>query len=505
VTQRSSAGRNVAANLVANLWVAALTVLALPIYLRAVGAEAFGLIGVFTVLQAFTTLLDLGLGATLTREAARLASSGAEGRRELRDLVRTLEIVYWGVAVAIVLVVALLAVPIARYWLNPETLTREALVGALVLIGCALGARWPTGLYTGALLGVERQVTLNLMRTVVETVRIMGAIAVLQWVRPTIEAFFVWQALVSVVGSVIAATLVWRAVPGDAPAHWRGDVLRRVLRTTVGMGGIAVTALVLTQMDKLVLSRFLSLEAFGYYTFASSVAFSLGLLAAPVFNAYYPRFTRIVHANDPATLRDAYHAAAQSVAVLVVPTGLVLAIFAREILAVWTRDPATTAAAAPILTILALGSIANGLMNVPYALQLAHGWTSLAVRTNAVAILVLAPALAFLAVRADAVGASFAWLALNVGYVAIQAPLAHRRLLPGEHGRWVRGDVLAPLLAAAAPALALRLALPAPGPAATVAVVIVAWLAATLGAVLATPRIRGRLAAMLAARRAPDR
>ncbi len=48
-------------------WAAALTLLAVPLYLRFIGVEAYGVVGLFTSFSILVGFLDLGLGATLTR------------------------------------------------------------------------------------------------------------------------------------------------------------------------------------------------------------------------------------------------------------------------------------------------------------------------------------------------------------------------------------------------------------------------------------------------------
>ena len=52
------------------------------------------------------------------------------------------------------------------------------------------------------------------------------------------------------------------------------------------MSGIAVLAVILTQMDKVILSRMLPLEMFGYYALASTVATSLAAFSRRFFTAF---------------------------------------------------------------------------------------------------------------------------------------------------------------------------------------------------------------------------
>jgi O-antigen/teichoic acid export membrane protein len=66
---------NVASGLVSNIWVALVSIVAVPVYLRYLGIEAYGLIGILASLQAFMSLLDLGMSPAFNREVARLSCS----------------------------------------------------------------------------------------------------------------------------------------------------------------------------------------------------------------------------------------------------------------------------------------------------------------------------------------------------------------------------------------------------------------------------------------------
>jgi O-antigen/teichoic acid export membrane protein len=114
----------------------------------------------------------------------------------------------------------------------------------------------------------------------------------------------------------------------------------------------------------------------------------------------------------------------------------------------WTRSEVVANAASPIASILVIGSALNGLMNLPYALQLANGWTSLGLAINVVLTVILAPTIWFMATHYGAIGAALVWIVLNGSYMAAGIPLTHTRLLKGEGARWVRRDVAPPVLAA---------------------------------------------------------
>jgi O-antigen/teichoic acid export membrane protein len=482
--------RDTVANLIGRAWVAVAGIVFVPVYVRLLGVEAYGLVGFAATLQVGLSLLDVGLATTLNRELARMRASGETGTAQRqRDLVRTLEIIYWLAALAIVALVELAAPTIAARWLHPERLSTGSVEHAVRLTGITIALQFPFTLYEGGLLGIGRQVALNVVLVVGAALRFGAVVAVLLWVSQTIEAFFAWQVLVSGLQTVAGGWLLWTALPRRVPRpRFRRALLTEVWRFAAGMAGISLTAVVLTQMDKVVLSKLLTLSAFGYYTLATVAAGALYVLFLPLFQAVFPRFARLVALGDSLALSALYHRSAQALAALLLPAATVLALFSYEVMLLWTRSADAAAATRTVLALFAVGTALNGLMNVPYALQLASGWTRLALYANLVAIALLLPAIVILSSRFGAVGAAIVWIALNAGYVTVGLAVMHRRLLRGELRRWYLSDVGLPLVASVAAAGLVRLAVPTPtGAPALFGLVAVALGLAYLAAAAATP------------------
>jgi O-antigen/teichoic acid export membrane protein len=475
--------RNIAANYAGNVWGTLLSLALIPVYVRLLGAEAYGLIGVFTLVQAVLSLLDLGLGTTFNRELARL--SVAEDRPgQLRALVRSVELVYWAVGAVIMGALLALAAPLASSWLRAEALPVATVYDAARLMAIAMLFQWPVVLYTGGLQGLQRHVRLNVITGAAVTVRGVGAVAVLLLVSPTIHAFFTWQVIASLLHVAALRVGLWQALPGTGSARFDVGELRRVWRFAAGMTAISAVTLALTQVDKVVLSRVLSLEMFGYYTIATVAAGALYRLTVPVFGAVFPRLSELVRAGDEAAVSAVFHRGSQLISVLVFPAAAVLAMFAADVLHLWMRDPLVVRHAAPVLSLWAIGIALNGSVNMPYALQLAHGWTRLTLYTNMVAVVVLVPGTILAARSHGAVGAAAIWVVLNLGYYLLYARLMFRRLLPSEMWRWYGVDTLAPLAVALATAGAGKLLALWLQPSTPLLVLIMATTAVT--AVLAT-------------------
>ena len=440
-------GRNVVANFAGRLWATLLSLAVVPLYLRLLGVETYGLLGIYTSLTAIFSLLDLGLGNLLNRRLAQSVDTPA-GIAESADFTRTLECVYLAVGLLIGVITVAAAPFIAWHWVKPQGLSASTVEETLRLMGVAIAVQWPRALYAGGLMGQQRQVLLNVISSGSATALNLGGALVVWFMSPTIQALVAWTIVVGVCDTVVTRqVLLAKLRSQDARPRFRWAMIMQEWRFAAGMTGISVMAVVLTQLDKIILSRVLTLEAFGYYTLAWRVASCLYPLVSPVASAYFPRLSQLSDGSDPGTLSRLYHEGCQYVSAIVFPVAAILAFFATPLLALWTHDMDTARNAGPTLALLAAGTAINAAMNLPLTLQLAHGWTRLVFLTNAVAVALLGPLIYWMSLHHGGFGAAAVWLTLNLGYLVVLMQLMHRRLLRGELLRWYLHDIGLPLAA----------------------------------------------------------
>lgn len=484
---------NVLANFAGVGWSAIMQIVFVPVYVKLMGIEAYGLVGLYVMVQAACQILDLGISPTMNREMARY-SAQPEKATEARDFVRTLEIGYWLIGVIIGAMLMAGAPLIASHWIKADTIPVSDVKDAVMIMGLLTALQWPLSFYQGGLMGLQRQLLLNSIKVVMITLSSGGAALILWLVSPTIEAFFKWHMIISLVQVTTTTVVLWRSLP---PSHRAPRVdptaIRRVWRFAAGMSGIVLTATALTQLDKVILSKLLSLEMFGYYALAGVIGNGLYVLIGPIFNAIFPRFSVLVAAHDDKGLKNLYHCGTQLMAVLTIPVAAVLALFPFDVLGIWTGSPEIAQNAAPIVRLLVIGTALNGLMNLPYALQLANGWTSIGLRINTLLIIVLVPGIFVAATQYGAVGAAGMWVVLNVIYMFIGIPITHAKLLKGESWSWLSRDVGGPLVAAlSVVSIGRWLISSSMAPIAMLGSLALVLVAALIAALLAAPEIRAR-------------
>ncbi|MCI4567731.1 oligosaccharide flippase family protein [Lysobacter sp. CFH 32150] len=486
--------RNLVANYLGAGWNGLVTIAFVPLYIRYLGVEAYGLIGVHALLQAMLSLLDGGMAPAISREMARFGAGANQGIA-IRTLLRSVESVALAVALLVTIGVWALSGWFATGWLQNEGLSTDTVERALALMGAVVGLRFVENIYRSSLVGLQRQVVLNGISTLVTTVRAVGAVLVLAKVSPSIEAFFVWQLLVSIAAVALFAGACYRQLPpASTKVVFSLQALRSIWRYAAGTMVITALSLLLTQMDKILLSRLLSLEAFGYYAFAVVVAQLPLAVVGPTSQAFFPRFVEQFDRGTKSGLAASYHDAAQMVSVALSAITIMLVVFGFEILRLWTMDGELVARSHKLVVLLSIGTLLNGLVTVPYYLQLAAGWTGLVIRANVLAIAAVIPALLWVVPRHGAIGAAWVWLLLNAAYFIAMMPLMHRRLLPTELQAWYLQDVGLPLLSAAAMAATLHFLVPSFG--SPMLQIVKLGLCAGLvlvAAMLAAPRVREAL------------
>lgn len=443
--------RNILASYATQIYVTLVGILILPLYLKYMGAEAYGLVGFFTMLQAWFNLLDMGLTPTVARETARFRG-GATDALSYRRLLRALQLIFFVVALLGGGAMFVFSGHIATGWLKVQTLPLAQVQLALQLMAVGVALRWMSGLYRGCISGSERLVWLGGFNALVATLRFVGVLPILIWFGHSPTIFFTYQLFVAAVELAGLAAKAYGLFPAVRPGQQLGwslaslfTPIKSVLRFSLTIAFTSSVWVLVTQTDKLVLSKLLPLADYGYFTLAVLAASGVMMISGPISGALLPRMARLQAEGDETGLISLYRNATQMVAVIAIPACLILAFFAEQVLWVWTGDAQAAMQAAPVLRLYALGNGFLAMAAFPYYLQFAKGDLKLHLIGNAIFVLLLIPSLVWATWQFGATGAGYAWLGSNAVYFFAWVPLVHRRFGLGLHRKWLLRD-LSPVL-----------------------------------------------------------
>jgi len=437
--------KNLVANLIGQIFQSILAIALIPIYIEYLGIESYGLIGVFITLQACLSLLDLGITPALGREMS-LFTGNARSRRSLLDLLRSVEILAVALAIIMVLSAIIISNYIALKWLKSEGLEVSTVANSLKIMGAVASLRFIEGVYKSSIYGLQQQVWVNIVNTIIGILRSFGAILVLMYISKTIEAFFVWHGLISILTLILYYLKTYRLIgEKNYTGKWSISALISIRGFASGMIGITIIGLLLTQVDKIILTKILSLTNFGYYTLAGTVSNSLYMLIGPIAQAIYPRLCELNALQMKEEFCNVYHKGAQLVSIIAGAAAIVIIIYSEKILILWTANSKLSESVAPIVSFLTIANIINGIYWIPYQAQLAVGWTNLTLKLGATAVIIMVPIMIMATYHWGILGATSSLIFTQISYVSFGIYIMHKKILKDQLYDWMIIDIIHPL------------------------------------------------------------
>ncbi len=415
------------------------------------GVEAYGLVGFFTLLQTWFNMLDIGLTPTMSRETARFRGRATD-TISYRHLVKVLVGIFLVVALTGGISLFFAAGYIASNWLKATKLPIQEVKNAVRFMAVIVAMRWMGGLYRSEIGGFERLVWLGCYNSLIAMLRFIGVLPVLIFIGTTPTIFFGFQLIVAVLeltGLILYAYHLLPRIPEGNRLTWSWAPLKPVLKFSLTIAFTSSVWIIVTQTDKLVLSKILPLAEYGYFTLAVQVASGVMVISGPVTGAIMPRMAKLEAEGNHLSLIRVYRQTTQLVAVVASAASITVAFCAEPLLWAWTGNKILANQSAPILILYAIGNSISAISAFPYYLQYAKGNLTLHLIGNAVFVVLLIPIIIWAASKYGSIGAGYVWLMMNLLSFVTWLPFVHRKFAPGLNLKWYFQDVLAIFLTVA--------------------------------------------------------
>lgn len=404
--------RNILANYIGTGAVALGPLVAMPWYLNLLGSELFGLIGFVVMLQAVLGLLDAGVSQALVREFSVRFDRTDSARNSTAALLFGFERIYWLFAIGCGVVTFLLASVISRNWIQLGGLS--TVDGQIAVCGAAaiFAVQFPGSVYRSLMVGTQEQVKLNGIMTGGALLRHIGGILAV-FIRPALSTYLIWQASVALLETMARGHSAWRILGiNRRQMKWQFDTLRPVWRFMAGMTAAVLMGALTVQMDRIVLSRMVSMEQFGFYTLAVSISLGVLQLVYPVYQAVMPRMVQLRENSDALyrfNLKLFFGICMTFAGIL---TGFILT--GRWLLYVWLRNPEVVAVVYPVSVVLLIGTCLNALYNIGYINWIVQGRTRRILAVNALSLGLAVVLLPSCIIWKGLIGAAFGWGLTNM-------------------------------------------------------------------------------------------
>lgn len=413
--------KNILANFIGKFWSLFAIYIFTPIYIKLLGLNNFGLISFYTIILSFVGVMDAGLSATLSREFAKKSTDDSQFYK-LKSL-KTLETVYFIGAGIIIISFLFLAPIIALQWLKINSINGDKAERCILYMGLMAVAQILINFYSGGLIGLEKQVKANMIQVLLGVFRNAFVILILIFIQYDIEYFFLWQLTVSIIFAIVIRFILIHELSNNftLPNSIGFDkiILKNISAFAGGMFLISVVASINTQLDKLLISKIMSIQDLGYYTLATTFSQVILAIGAPFSTALFPRFTGLYSLSKKTEAEQLFYSFLKLISVLISPLSIVLIFFAQPILGIWINDPSITEKCINIIPYTVVGAYFLAIVVLPYCIVLANGYTKLNNILGICSIFITIPAYYFGIKFFGAVAAAMCWSVTQVGITLI--------------------------------------------------------------------------------------
>ncbi len=424
------------------LYVAILSIAIIPIYAKYLGVEAYGLIGFSLMLQAVALIFDMGLAQTFMRETARTQATKSLQKSAL-ELLHSSEWFFLLFSFVFISTFTLFNEWLSINWLQANELSHSIIQKSLFLIAITACFRWFINFYRSGLFGYGDHIWVNLINIGISSVKYLGVLPCIVIFNFGIIEFFFYQMLVGLLEAILyrfrlysLANMNFTLTPPRLSLLWN---YRHILGPIIFASWVWIT---MTQLDKLLLSHWLDLENYGYYSLAIAVAGVILLLSAPLNQLLQPQLTILAEAGKRKEMIDLYRLASQILTASFMTMASLVAFFAEPILFFWSGNQNVASLSADTLFWYVLGNAVAALLTLPYMLQFAIGNLRLHTIGNAIFALCWLPAIAWAAYTYGGTGAGIIWLSGNILFLIIWTNIVYKHLFPELYLKWIFKDVI---------------------------------------------------------------
>jgi O-antigen/teichoic acid export membrane protein len=429
--------RNIIWNLVGNGVPVLVAIFCIPVLIRGLGTDRFGLLTLTWTVIGYAGLFDLGLGRALTQIVAKKLGAGEDG--EVPKLVWTSLLLMFLLGLMGTVVVVLITPWLTNRVLHVGDMLQRETLRSLYLLGLSIPLVTSTAGLRGLLEALQRFDLVNALRIPMGVFMFAGPMLVLPFSR----SLFSIVALL-VVGRVIAwvahLLLCLRVVPIlRERLAWHRAAVGPLLRFGGWMTVTNVVSPVMVTMDRFLIGAMLSITAVAYYTTPYEMVTKLWLIPAAMVGVMFPAFSTSFEQDRERSTR-LYDRSLKYLVLALFPLVLLIVVFARNGLKFWL-GAAFAQNSFHVLQWLAVGVLVNSLAYVPFAMLQGLGRPDVTAKLHMIELPVYVVALWGLTKTFGIEGAAIAWTARATADAVALFILANR-FLPASRGFRSRTVVL---------------------------------------------------------------
>ncbi len=344
--------------------------LSIPLYIRLLGVAEWGIVAACVSLQIVSNFIDAGISQIFPRWIAKAAHSP--------NLLSRYMLLFRRISVCLGLLMFTVlqgsAGFLAEQWFKVPPESANALELAIRIMSFQFLFQFVNNVHNSFWNGLQRQVLANIRACGFGTLKHCAAIAMLAFVSPQAWLYALIFALVSFMEVCANALTVQHMLrkkkatpPGEEPR-----LLRPLAKEVSILSGGIFIGLLVSQLDRIILSRTVELQLYGVYVVVITLALAFLQLQIPISRAYLPLLVQDFQSKGRVSVFNLRKILFGTVLCSTLPA-LLACFFAPQILTLWLHDPFIVEAGSGPLRILLLAIALNTLYGCIYQVIVAMG------------------------------------------------------------------------------------------------------------------------------------
>lgn len=414
---RSVTTRNAASSFVALGWLSLLSFLTIPLYIRLLGVAEWGLVAACASLQILSNFLDSGFSQIVPR----LAAQEAHNETLLLQTVHVLRRVYVGLGLLMFMVIQGFAGYLSHEWFRVPAEQINELEIAIRIVSFQLLFQFVNNLHIGLWHGLQHQVLANVRTCGFGTLKHVVALSSLLVVSPQVWVYVLSFALVALMEVVFNALTIRGMLAGTCSTVKNGQVkLGPLLKEVTVLSGGILVGLLVSQLDRIILSRSVSVEYFGIYTVVATLALAFLQLQAPLTRAYFPVLVKEYGISGHLPTLHLKKLLIGTVLMSTLPS-IIACVFAPQLLMMWLNNPEIVTLGTATLRLILLAIALNSIYNCIYQVMIASGSARLILPLNMTCLIVILTVVLLVGDKSGIALGGFIWVTASLTQLTLGA------------------------------------------------------------------------------------
>lgn len=348
------------------------TLASTPFIIRLLGSESYGVLLLVGLIPNYFSFADLGMGIASTKFGSEAYGKG--DRKGEAEVVRTAALIALVSTSLVALPLIVFARPVVVALNVPEHLVSDATL-ALQFTTVSFAVSLFSGIFNTPQLSRLR---MDLNAGINSGGRILLAVG-------TVLALYLGGGLVwaAVVGLIIALLVfIGHLVVSQQLlkelffGSYDRSLLPKLLRFGSGLLISAIAAILLINLEKVILAKLLSVEALAYYSVAFTFSNMATLFSVAMVQSLIPAFSQMLDPDRKAEFEALFMRVIRLTVLWVLPTFAFLVVIAKPFFTLWAGVDFGAESTLPFY-ILLLGLFFNLIAYIPHTSLTAHGRTDI--------------------------------------------------------------------------------------------------------------------------------